>query len=189
MALDLSWNGADLRFADDLLYAEPRGLQGTTRGSADVRFPMVPGRQLLNGLSGDVTIEALDGTYGRMGFATQVLTVLRTTDALRLQMPSLQDEGLRFKESAATLVAREGVIEPVTFMLVDNAYRLTGGGWIHLPQDEMEVELGVFLLEGVAGPLRQVPVLGAGVDRIQQLAGVTVELTGPPFSGDPCLES
>ena len=59
--------------------------------------------------SGSLTATGSNGTLiGRLGLTTKIVTVLRSTEALRMKFPSLRDEGIVFDTVRGDLVMDQG---------------------------------------------------------------------------------
>jgi hypothetical protein len=187
--LNIEMIGVDARLIDELFFPEPRGLLGSVEAAIDLRFPTGPGVMAQNGMTGTVHFTARNGTYGKIGFATKLLTALRTTEIIRLRIPTLKDEGLVFDLSEGRLVMQEGVMTIESAELTGKAYALTASGTADFPKDATDVVIYVYTLESVTGIVSAVPILGRGVDILKGTTALRARATGPPLDVNVRLET
>ena len=178
----LKLSGLDLEFIDGLAFAESRGMRGAVTGPVNLRVPLASGDTLYRGLNGTVDARAENGTYGRVRYATELLTVLKGLEIVRLKMPRLRDEGLTFKTSTLKLRITDGRIAVEEFSVEDPAYAMAGGGTIDLPADAMDVMIGFNPLESVTGLVKVVPGVGQALDLLKDGTGLRIRASGSPFS-------
>lgn len=187
--LQAGMRSVDARFLDELFFPEPRGLLGSVDADIDLRFPVGGGALPQNGMSGSASFTARHGTYGKLGFATTLLTVLRTTEIIRLRIPTLKDEGLVFDLSEGRLVMEDGVMNIESAELTGKAYALTASGTADFPQDNTDVVVYVYPLESVTGIVSAVPLLGRGMDILKGTTALRARVTGSPLAVNVRLET
>ncbi len=188
LTLDMIFQQMDLQLLDDLLFQEPRGFRGATSGPVKLSLPLASGQQLYRGINGTVDLQAEKGSYGKHGYATKVLAVLKSTEVVRLRIPSLKDEGLTFQKSGLKLAAENGRMTIEKFTLDDPAYAMGGNGVLDFPADSMEVLLGLNILESVTGIAEKVPVVGQVLDVLKSGTGFRIRASGSPFDPKVRLE-
>ncbi|HPO12438.1 MAG TPA: AsmA-like C-terminal domain-containing protein [Candidatus Hydrogenedentes bacterium] len=186
--MDLNFQQMDLKLLDDLMSQEPQGFRGATSGPVKLSMPLASGQELYRGINGALDLNAEKGSYGKHGYATKLLAVLKSTEVLRLRIPSLKDEGLTFQKSGLKLAAQNGRMTIEKFTLNDPAYAMEGSGLIDLPGDSMDVSLGLNLLEAVTGIVDVVPVVGQVLDVLKSGTGFRIRATGSPFDPKVRLE-
>jgi uncharacterized protein YhdP len=179
LTLDLS--GIDLDLLDRLTFAESRGMRGAMTGPVQLRFPLAGNQAFYKGLNGTVDVTAENGTYGKIRLATELLTVLKSTDIVRLTIPKLRDEGLTFKTSTARLRITNGRIAAEKFTIIESAYAIEGGGTIDLPADDMDLTLGFNPLKSVTGVADMVPGVKLATGLLASGTGLRIRATGSPF--------
>ena len=189
LRLQAGMKSVDARILDELFFPEPRGLLGSVDADIDLRFPIGDGSIPQNGMSGTASFTARNGTYGKLGFATTLLTVLRTTEIIRLRIPTLKDEGLVFDLSEGRLVMEDGVMNIETAELTGKAYALTASGTADFPQDNTDVVVYVYTLESVTGIVSAVPLLGRGMDILKGTTALRGRVTGSPLAVNVRLET
>lgn len=180
-AVQLTTTAVDASVFDAVLFPQPRGLRGAVDARVNIRFPLAADMPPYNGLTGDVTFEARRGTFGQAGFATRLLSVLRTTEVLRLRMPGFGDGGLAFDQVNAVINARQGVVTLESFTLTATSYAFDALGTVDFPRDQTNIEGRMHLMESVTGIVSSVPILGSVVDRVKERTGVAFVMTGSPF--------
>jgi len=175
----LQFEDADLRALDDLLLSEPRGLEGLVSGHVTAQGP-ASSEQFLKELSGDIDFTARSGTYGRLGWSTRLITVLKTTEVLRLRLPTLRDSGLSFEDSSASLTFNNGLMQIRRFEVVDRAYSIEGDGQVNFPGEQSDINLRLYMLESVSGLVGNVPILRSTVGLLKRASSLRLHATGPP---------
>ncbi|MFM1921344.1 MAG: hypothetical protein RLZZ303_2978 [Candidatus Hydrogenedentota bacterium] len=181
-ALALTTQGVDASVIDGLLFEQPRGFQGAVDSSVNLAFPLTKDTPPYNGLDGAITFTARKGTYGQAGFATRLLSVLRTTEILRLRLPGFGDKGgLSFDESTGVINARQGFVTLESFALTAKSYAFDARGTIDFPRDTTNIEGRMNIFESVTGIVSAVPIIGGVVDRVKGQTGVAFVMTGSPF--------
>lgn len=188
LSMDMGFQQVDLQLLDDLAFQEPRGFHGATSGPVKLSLPLASGQELYRGINGDLDLNAEKGSYGKHGYATKLLAVLKSTEVLRLRIPSLKDEGLTFQKSGLKLSAQSGQMTIEKFTLNDPAYAMEGSGRIDLPGDSMDVSMGLNLLESVTGIVEVVPVVGQVLGVLKSGTGFRIRATGSPFDPKVRLE-
>ncbi len=178
----LSLSGIDLDLLDRLAFAESRGMRGTLTGPVRLRFPLAGAPVLCKGLNGSVDIKAENGTYGKIRLATELLTVLKSTEIVRLTIPRLKDEGLTFNTSLIRLQITDGRIAVEKFTITDKAYAIEGGGTVDLPADDMNVTVGFNPLQSVTGVADWVPGVKLATGLLSSGTGLRIRATGSPFN-------
>ncbi|MBI1320545.1 MAG: hypothetical protein GC168_16595 [Candidatus Hydrogenedens sp.] len=182
-AVNLTLQQADARVIDGLGFPEPRGIAGLVDAVIDMRLPLADGVPPQNGMSGTLRFTASNGTYGQLGFATKILSVLRTTEVLRLSLPTLlRDEGLVFDTSNGAFQAENGYVEVQGFDITSKSYALNGNGWLDFPRDNSSVQMGLYVFESVTGIVDRIPVVGEVVDRLKERATLNFLATGSPYA-------
>lgn len=185
MEVKATLENADMRILDELLFDETRAITGTVSGNVDLRFPYGKDAQPFNGLNGAVSFEAKDGSYGRMGFATKLLTLLKTTEIFRLKLPSFSDKGLTFTTSTGKMAVKDGVMALEQFTLTDKAYAIEAKGTVDFPQDTTKVEGRMHPLESVTGIVGGIPIIGDTLNLLKKTTGIPLYASGSPF--DPTI--
>jgi len=180
-AVQLNTTAADAAVIDGLLFEQPRGLKGAVDSRLNLRFPIAKDTPPYMGLDGTMEFVATKGTYGQAGFATKILSVLRTTEILRLSLPGFGDSGLVFDTSSASFEAKQGVVDLKNFNLIAKSYAFEAQGMVDFPQMATNIEGRMSILESVTGIVSAVPILGGTVDRLKSKAGVAFVITGSPF--------
>lgn len=180
---------ADVAVLRDFLPGEPTAFHGKYSGEIDVTFPMGNAVVVCNGLDGTINLEAEDGGFGKFGFATRLLSVLRATEVFRLRLPPTQDEGVVFDAFTIRTEADSGVLDVKQCVLTSKVYNLSAEGTVNFPKDEMRLHVATNPLELVTGVTSNVPLLGQGVDRLLEGRGVQVRVTGSPWNPQMSIET
>jgi hypothetical protein len=182
VALELSFDKADLSVIEALLMSEKRGMRGEVSGKTSLRFPVGSGREALAGLGGTGDLVAENGSYGQTNLATRILNLARTVEVIYLRMPSLTETGLTFDTSRLRFGAESGRVQISEFTLGTGSYGLEASGIVDFAADRTEMTGKIYAFETVTGILGSVPVLGSTVDRFKKLIALPLRISGPAFS-------
>jgi hypothetical protein len=177
---NLELHAADARIIDDLLFTQPRALTGDVSGTLQIKVPTGSTSPALHGAGGRMEFVGRNGSLGKLGLATKLLTVLRTVEIVRLRLPTLKDEGLIYDTCSGRLLMNNGVLHVEAFDLQGATLTMTAAGTINFPQNNMDLRIRVHLLGGLSGVVEQVPVVGGAVSEIRKRGGVVLAATGPP---------
>lgn len=186
LRMNLNFADADARVIDEILFAEPRNFTGTVSGLATLDIPMAPDRPPLSGANGGIAFNAVKGSFGKLGMATKLLTVLRTTQVLRLRLPPTKDEGLAYDKCAGKFALRDGVMTIENMALESPGYAMEASGGIDFNQSLSDVIVYVRPLAGVSGIMDAVPIVGQVTANV---TGVRFRVKGSPYEPEVGLDS
>ncbi len=179
--LDLEIDFADLsrNFLDDLLEHERRGKPGRFTGKLRFRAPLHDDlRATMASASGSLVGTGVDGALiGQIGLATKIVTVLRSTETLRMRLPTFQDEGLVFDTVRADLAMEQGRVEIRTFSLDSTSYAINATGKVNFRKDTSRVPIEVNAIRGITALIERVPVAGEAL----KIVNVRLIATGSPW--------
>ncbi len=179
----LALAGADLAELDRLVFPQPRELAGVIDGDLSLSFPLDDAP--LNGIHGHFNYTASNGTYGKFGIATKLLGLLRTTELIRLRLPSIRDKGLNFDTSTARFRFENGIMHWDEMEVVAKSHSFAASGHIDFPKNQTDIVVRMHLLEAVTGSiLGQLPVIKQTVNVIKKATPMRVRITGPPITPD-----
>jgi hypothetical protein len=179
-SMGLKLNGIDLGIIDEIALEEPRGVKGPAWGQVDMEIFTGENIPVFSGANGAVQLRSRDGTFGKLGMATKVLSVLRTLEITRLRAPKLKDQGLSYDTCESQASFNNGVMTLHSFAMTTPSYNITAFGTIDFNRQDSEILVHVDLLETVLGAADLVPGLDAVVGKLRATGGVRILLTGPP---------
>ena len=183
-SMSLKLDGVDLAIIDDIALEEPRGIRGHAFGQVDMELFSGENIPAFSNANGSVILRASDGTFGKLGIATKVLSVLRTFEITRLRAPKLKDQGLSFDTCESQATFKDGVMTLQTFNMTTPSYNITAIGSIDFNAQNTDVLVHVDLLETVLGAADLVPGLDAIVGQLRTAGGLRILLTGSPTDPD-----
>jgi len=130
--------------------------------------------------SGDIEFQGVDGSLGKLGFATKLITALRATEALHLRLPPLRDEGLTYDTLRAAFRLDDGVMAIREFALEAPALALLARkGSVDFRVSTVDVLVDIYLLESVTSLLDGIPVVSGVLDVFKDKASINAHFTGP----------
>jgi AsmA-like C-terminal region len=177
--LDLDFTGLSRQFVDGFLDEESRGKPGLYTGKLVFTAPLHPLlRDMMPDASGSLVGRGENGTLiGRLGLATKIITVLRSTEALRMRLPAFEDEGLVFDTITADFAMDQGRVEVRKFDLDSISYAMSASGELNFREDTSNVPIEVNAIRGVTALIERVPVAGDAL----KIVNVRVVATGSPW--------
>ncbi len=180
-AAALSLENVGIEAIDRVAFPEPRGMAGSLSGTVRFSAPVGAGPPVMNAANGAVELEATSGTFGKLGLATKLLTVLRTTEVFSLRLPSFKDTGLVYDTCQTTMAMENGVLTIKQFTLNSPSLELTAAGTVDFPGDATNLGVRANLFEGITGVVSRVPVVGAGVEKMKKVTGLRLSGKGSPY--------
>lgn len=178
---ELHLDAVDVRIFDDLFFQDPRGLEGTLTGTLAFQAPFIAGRDIMKGASGTARWKARDGSFGQLGLATKLLSVLKTTEIISLKLPSLRDKGLTYDLCAGSLAMDQGVLVVREAALESKAYAMEVQGTVDFSREITDATVFVGVLESVNRIIQKVPIVRKVAEVTTERIGVIVHVTGSPY--------
>jgi len=186
--LDLVLMSIDLGLIESLLSESSRDMRGAVDGRVVLSIPLYEDdTPSLNGMDGTISFSARNGTLGKAGLASKFLTALRTTDILRLRIPSLRDKGVTFTALAGDLQIDAGVFSLSPYHMEDSTYVIDAEAVIDFPKDTVDGHIDLQILEGVTGVASNIPLLGDAAEMMNKAFGVEIKVGGP--ASDPTFRA
>jgi hypothetical protein len=177
--LELEFSNLSRSFVDALLNDESRGTPGSWEGRLRFTAPLHADlKAMMPDASGSLVATARDGTLiGRIGLATKIVTVLRSTEALRMRLPAFRDEGLVFDNVRGELVMEQGRLEIRKFELDSTSYALSATGEVNFREDTSRIPIEVDAIRGITSLVERVPLAGDAL----KIVDVRLVATGSPW--------
>ncbi|HPA03080.1 MAG TPA: AsmA-like C-terminal region-containing protein [Candidatus Hydrogenedentes bacterium] len=179
IALDLALNNVDLAAVDGLAFPAPRGLKGATSGTVKLTAPFGGGLNPTHGATGTVQFVSRNGTLGRLGIATKILTIMRTTEIIRLRMPPTKDEGITFDTCEAKAVLDSGFMTIEQFDLKSPTLAMAAKGTMDFPRNATDMTVDIHLLQ-MATQVLDIVKLDGVADEIRKQSSYRLAISGPP---------
>lgn len=188
LAMELLLDRIDFSIVDDLLDKDSRGLKGALSGTVALTMPLTEGVSPINGANGVITLTGENGSFGKLGIATKIVTVLRTTEITRLRIPSLKDEGLAYDKCIGEMAFTDGVMTLKTMRAESPSYIIQATGTIDFPRNATDLDVHVNILETVLGAADHVPGAKEVANFLRQSGGLRIRLTGPIDNPTPTYD-
>lgn len=186
--LDLVLMSIELGLIETLLTESSRDMHGAVDSRVVLSIPLYDDETPpLHGMDGTISFSARNGTLGKAGLASKFLTALRTTDILRLRIPSLRDKGVTFTALAGDLRIDAGVFSLSPYHMEDSTYVIDAEAVIDFPKDTAEGHIDLQILEGVTGVASNIPILGDAAEMMNKAFGVEIKIGGA--ASDPTFRA
>ena len=161
------------------------GFFGTVTGELVFDGPMGPAKEASKSANGSFSFTATKGSFGKLGFATKLLTLFRTTELLRLRLPALKDEGLSYDTCSGVLKMQDGVLRIEGVQMSRPSYGLEAQGVLDFARDASDMVVYLHFLQGVRGLIEYVPVIGGAASKV---GGMRMHVTGSPWDPQTSME-
>jgi len=178
----VKWTQLDGRALNDMLFPEDRGFFGILDGELTFEAPFGTAKEMIAAGNGSARFTGKNGSLGQIGFASKLLTVLKSTEVINLRAPTLRDKGLVFNTLRGGLTLTQGVMTLDGVKLDGGAYAMDAKGAIDFAKDSTDADVFVRVLESVGRIVRVVPLLGDLAAALStDLIGVPVHFSGSPY--------
>ena len=179
VSMDLTMNEISTRIMDELIFTEPREFSGTLNGVLRADYALIDDVEPMDTLNGTAAFNAVNGTFGKLGLTTKLLTLLRTTEVLQLKLPSVRDEGLAYDSARGQMTAANGLMTLHDMEVKNPTMLLKGGGTMDFVQEATNIDVSVNLLGTVTG-IMEIVGLDKIVKGVRNVSSVRIAVTGPP---------
>jgi hypothetical protein len=178
LRLDLELAGVRGRFLDDAFFEPKRDIKGRYDATIHFEAPLAGEAQaMMADADGTLDVRGTDGSFGKLGLATKLITVLRSTEALRAKLPAMQDEGLVFDSAVFEIAMERGVATVKTIDIDSHVYAIDGHGTLDFRTEKSRVPLEVNIIRGLSGVVEWIPVAGNAL----QILNVRMTASGSPW--------
>ena len=183
--VNIKFEQIDARIIDELVFPEPRNIRGAMDGTVILSFPFEAGVNPLQHATGAIEFRGRNGSFGKLGLTTKLLTVLRATEVIRLRMPKIKDEGLAYDACQGVCTIENGFMTVRAFVAENPTLRLSGQGTVDFKKNQANLAFEATLLGGVSD-LIEVVGLDKAAENVRELGKFHLTATGPPE--DPKIE-
>jgi hypothetical protein len=178
LALDLAFADVTGRFLDDVFFDPPRELRGRFAGTLRFEAPLHEDtKAMLADASGTLDAKGVEGSFGKLGIATEIVTAVRSTEALRAKLPSMQYEGLVFDTTQAKLAMKQGRLGIELFDIDSHSYTIDATGELDFREEKSKVPIEANVIKGLAGVVSWIP----GPGRALEIVSIRLVATGSPY--------
>ncbi len=178
----MKWTQLDGRVLNDMFFPKDQGFFGVFDGELTFDAPLGTSREMMAAGNGSARFTGKNGSLGQIGFASKLLTVLKTTEIINLKAPTLRDKGLVFNTLGGGLALVNGHMTLNDIALDGGAYTISSEGTVDFAKDETNADAFVRVLESVGRIMKKVPLIGDVVAALStDLIGVPVHFSGSPY--------
>lgn len=171
----------DFHIVDELIYEASQDVSGLISATVNFSAPLGDYESMLAAGSGTAEWSGINGSLGKLGFATKILSTLRTVELFSLKVPSLRDKGLAYTTFGGRIDMKDGVMRLVDVQLLDTAYGMDADGQIDFAREKTDVNVHVHMMEGVTRIVERIPILGQITKLSTDLVGVSIHVRGSPY--------
>ena len=165
LRLALSIAGVTGRFLDDAFFEPPREIRGRFDATLRLVAPLLgDAKATFAEADGQLDVVGKDGSFGKLGLATKLIAVLRSTEALRAKLPSIRDEGLVFDATRLEVAMERGVAHVKVLDVDSKAYAIDGSGTLDFRDEQSDLRMEVNIIKGLSGVVSWIPVAGSALE-------------------------
>lgn len=180
LATQLTLDAINMHGLDELLFNESREITGLLNGSIDITAPLGTSDGMLAGTNGTIRWDATKGSLGKLGFATKLLSALKTLEIINLRAPKMKDQGLVFNTFTGNGTFMDGNMTLADVFLDGGAYAMDAKGGVNFATEETDILVYTRLLESLAKAVKWVPVLKQAVQAGTNQVGIAIQISGAP---------
>ncbi|MBI4241633.1 MAG: AsmA-like C-terminal domain-containing protein, partial [Candidatus Rokubacteria bacterium] len=177
-ALELGLDKARLEQLYDELQIRSRWASGDLRLRGSLGFETGPEPAPLRTLAGSLSARLEGGSLSRYPALVRIFGLLGSP-AQPVRLPDLAQERMPYRRISADFTVAQGVMETKNLVLDSEVVRVSGVGKVRLPEQTLDFDLAVRLLQVLEGGIRKLPVLGRLLPQEQSLAVVYFDVAGP----------
>jgi hypothetical protein len=188
----------DVRALEEIISDTPKQVSGLLTGDCVFNLPL--SGPPLPWACGDGRFEAKNGSLGNWGWASNILTALKTTDLFRLRLPNWGETGITFDHCYGDLNMDHGVLNLNDVKLKSLSFSLEGKGAVDFVTEKTDVAIRANLIKSFTDIFTTVPVIGQSIDKavtdytelnlvmIGNPANPNIKLASKPIGGQPGVE-
>ena len=177
---ELQVDAVDVAHAEKLIFKKERGLYG--RASGTVAFQLPTGKESYRRMDGKFRLRLWNGSFGKLGFATHLISLLRNREIVLLRAPSLQNEGFTYDEARLQLSMRNGRAQLENCTAGSPSYAITATGPVDFAQMQTDVQVTLDIFQRMAGLVEQLPLIGpTATSVVKEATRIRLRAVGSPF--------
>lgn len=173
------FDSVDTALLDDIYFEGTREFHGPATGEIMFSAPIGSVADMLAAGNGSGEFTAVDGTFGQAGWATRLLSVLKTAEIFALRAP-WRDEGLSYDTCTASFTMVDGRATLHDTTLTTAAYKMVGAGYMDFSSERTNIRINVHLLQSINRIAQHIPIIRNIADLTTERIAVPVQVTGPP---------
>jgi len=177
---DLQVDAVDIAHGEKLIFKNERELSGLASGMVEFQIPT--GKESYRRMDGKFHLRLWNGSFGKLGFATHLISLLRNREIVLLRMPSLQNEGLTYDEAKLQASMRNGLAQLENCTAGSPSYAIAATGLVDFAHKQSDVQVTLDIFQGVAGLVGQLPVIGpTATSVVKEATRIRLRAVGSPF--------
>ena len=163
---------------------------GTLSAQGDLSARGRSPEELKKSLLGSMTFRIDNGSIRRFASLAKIFSILNVSQLLKMRLPEMTSGGMPFREITGTLAIKDGVFSSTDLFVKSEAMNISAVGSMNLPQDRLNVIVGVQPLQAVDKVVNRIPIVGwilTGKDKswITSYFEVTGAIGDPQVSAKP----
>ena len=133
---------------------------GTMSGQGDLSARGGSPEELKKSLLGSLKFRIDNGSIRRFASLAKIFSILNVSQLLKMHLPEMTSGGMPFSEITGTLAIKDGVFSTTDLFVKSEAMNISAVGSMNLPQDRLDVIVGVQPLQAVDKVINRIPIVG-----------------------------
>jgi uncharacterized protein YhdP len=116
--------------------------------------------ELKKTLLGSLTFRIENGSIRRFASLAKIFSILNVSQLLKMNLPEMTSGGMPFSELSGTVAIKDGVFSTSDLFVKSEAMNISAVGSLNLPQNSLDVIVGVQPLQAVDKVVNRIPIVG-----------------------------
>ena len=125
------------------------------------------GAEMKRNLTGNFQLEIKDGVAKRLRLLVRILNLMDLTRWFSLQLPDLNQEGIRFRSVTGDFKVEKGVYSTENLLVDSDDISITGAGRFDGPNDVVDALVALRPFPKVGSAVSRIPLIGPGIAAIK----------------------
>lgn len=117
-------------------------------------------KELRSSLLGNVKIHFDEGVLKKFPVLAKIFSILNVSQLFKLQLPDMAKSGMPYNSITASLAVKDGIVSTSDLKIDSNAMNISAIGTINLPNEELNLTIGVKPLQTVDKVVSKIPLIG-----------------------------
>ncbi|MDO9464871.1 MAG: AsmA-like C-terminal domain-containing protein [bacterium] len=116
--------------------------------------------EIKKNLNGNLDIILNNGYLTKQHIFVRMFTLINMYDVIKLRLPKMDEEGIKYSTATAKAVINSGVINVESLYIDGERMRISGKGDIDMVKESTDMIFGIELMQIVDEVLNKIPILG-----------------------------
>ena len=133
---------------------------GTLSAQGDLSARGGGAEELKKSLLGSLTFRIENGSIRRFAGLAKIFSILNVSQLLKMHAPEMVSGGMPFSEITGTVSIKDGIFYTSDLFIKSEAINISTVGSLNLPQDTLDLTVGVQPLQAIDKFVNRIPIVG-----------------------------